>query len=215
MNEVFPLADNALTTLEDMKNMLGIADDDIDPARDTVITMLINSASAWVERMIGRSLRKQTYIQEYAAPGSQELVLLQWPILSVDYVIDTQVNQEIPAEQYDFNMTGNIGVLYKDSGWPLRGFRGGLANDIMAIMRYLEVKYTAGYVLPKDATDGDPCTLPFDLQGVIWGSVMQEFSTMQNGAMGLSAFSISDVSWTFDKSPRQDWLDTIGLYKRL
>ena len=77
------------------------------------------------------------------------------------------------------------------------------------------MKYTAGYVLPKDATEDNPCTLPADLQGIVWGIAQQEFSIMENGAEGLSAFSISDVSWTFDKEPRQSWLDIIGYYTRL
>lgn len=210
-----PLAPNALTTLEAMKTMLGIAPDDTDPQRDAIIVNLINSVSAWVERMTGRHLGKKTYIQQYVASGTQELVLLQWPILAVEYVKDTSDGDIIPASEYDFNVTGEIGVLYKDKGWPLRGYRGGLSYDIVAPMRCLEVKYTAGYVLPKDATEEEPSTLPFDLQGVVWGAVSQEFATMQNGAQGLSAFSISDVSWTFDKSPRQEWLDTIGYYTRL
>ncbi|MEA4901859.1 hypothetical protein [Desulfitobacterium sp.] len=210
-----PLAPNALTTLEAMKTMLGIAPDDIDPQRDVIIVNLINSVSAWVERMTGRHLGKKTYIQQYVASGTQELVLLQWPILAVEYVKDTSDGDIIPDSEYDFNVTGEIGVLYKDKGWPLRGYRGGLSYDIVAPMRCLEVKYTAGYVLPKDATEEEPSTLPFDLQGVVWGAVSQEFATMQNGAQGLSAFSISDVSWTFDKSPRQEWLDTIGYYTRL
>jgi len=209
------LADNALTTLEDTKNMLGIAEDDADPQRDAVIAMLINSASSWVERMTGRTLGKRTYLQQYDAIGAQELVLRQWPILAVEYVLDTQAGAEIPAEEYDINTGGDIGILYNDGGWPLRGHRGGLAYDIITPMRCLEVKYTAGYVLPKDAAEDDPCTLPADLQAVVWGVVMQEFNILQNGAAGLSAFSISDVSWTFDKEPRQGWLDTIGCYTRL
>lgn len=208
-----PLAPNALTTLETTKTMLGIAPDDTDPQRDAVITNLINSVSAWVERMTGRNLGKQTYVQKYVASGTQELVLLQWPIISVDYVRDS--GDEIPANEYDSNVTGNVGVLYKDNGWPLRGYQGGLTYDIIAPVRSLEVKYTAGYVLPKDATETDPCTLPADLQGVVWGAIMQEFSTMQSGAQGLSAFRISDVSWTFDKEPRAEWLKTIGYYTRL
>lgn len=212
---VVPLADNALTTLETMKTMLGIAADDIDPQRDAIITNLINSVSAWVERMTGRKLGKHTYIQQYVASGTQELVLLQWPIVSVDYVKDTNAGGVIPPAEYDFNVTGDIGVLYKDDGWPLRGYRGGLAYDIVAPMRCLEVKYIAGYVLPKDATEDDPCTLPADLQGVVWEIVSQKFATMQNGAQGLSSFSISDVSWSFDKDVKQEWLDTIGYYVRL
>jgi len=198
-----------------MKAMLGILPDDVDQQRDAIIINLINGVSAWVERMTGRNLGKQTYVHRYNASGTQELVLLQWPILEVYYVIDTHIGKQIPASEYDFYMTGHIGVLYKDDGWPLRGYRGGLAGDIVAPMRVLEVKYTAGYVLPKDATKRCPSTLPYDLQWVVWDAISQEFATMQNGAQGLSAFSISDVSWTFDKSPRQDWLDTIGRYMRL
>lgn len=210
-----PLADNALTTLADMKTMLGIDPGDADPQRDNVIVNLINSASAWIERKTGRKLGKQTYTQKYVASGTQELVLLQWPILAVEYVKDTQYNETIPPNEYDYNVSGEIGVLYKDNGWAYRGYVGGLAYDYVAPMRYLEVQYTAGYTLPKDATAEDPCTLPADLQGVVWGMVQQEFSTMQNGAQGLSAFSISDVSWTFDKAIREDWLTTVGYYTRL
>ncbi|MDR2513904.1 MAG: phage gp6-like head-tail connector protein [Christensenellaceae bacterium] len=210
-----PLADNALTTLDDMKTMLGIAPNDTDAQRDNVIVNLINSASAWIERKTGRKLGKQTYTQKYVASGTQELVLLQWPILSVEYVRDTQYNEVIPPSEYDYNVSGEIDVLYKDNGWAYRGYVGGLAYDYVAPMRYLEVQYTAGYTLPKDATTEDPSTLPADLQGVVWGMVQQEFSTMQNGAQGLSAFSISDVSWTFDKAIREDWLTTVGYYTRL
>jgi hypothetical protein len=209
------LAPNALTTLETMKTMLGISPDDVNDQRDTIIINLINYVSAWIERMTGRNFGKQVYTQEYVASGRQELVLLQWPIISVAYVKDTRSGFTIPPEEYDFNVTGKIGVLYKDDGWPLRGYRGGLTADITVLMRCLEVQFTAGYVLPKDATDDDPCTLPYDIQGVVWGAIMQEFSIMQNGAQGLSAFSISDVSWTFDKKPREEWLRTIALYTRL
>jgi len=209
------LAKNALTTLEAVKTMLGIPADDVDALRDDALTHLINYASAWVERMTGRKLGRQEYTQRYVASGTQELVLLQWPITNVEHVKDTTDGSIIPPEEYDYTVDGEIGVLYKDNGWAFRGYVGGLAYDYQAAMRYLEVKYTAGYVLPKDATADDPCTLPADLQGVVWGIVQQEFAIMQNGAQGLSAFSISDVSWTFDKTPRESWLTTIGYYTRL
>ena len=209
------LADNALTTLEDVKIMLGIAPDDVDEQRDAMLVNLINYASAWIERMTGRKLGRQQYTQRYVASGTQELVLLQWPIINVEYVKDTTDGSIIPPEEYDYTVDGEIGVLYKDNGWTFRGYVGGLSYDFLLAARYLEVKYTAGYVLPKDATEDDPGTLPADLQGVVWGIIQQEFSIMQNGAQGLSAFSISDVSWTFDKNPRESWLTTIGYYTRL
>jgi len=103
-----PLAPNALTTLADMKAMLGISPDDIDQQRDIIITNLINYVSAWIERKTGRNLGKQTYTQEYVASGAQELVLLQWPILSVEYVKDKSTGEIIPSHAYDFNVTGDI-----------------------------------------------------------------------------------------------------------
>lgn len=42
-----------------------------------------------------------------------------------------------------------------------------------------------------------------------------EFSGyMQNGSQGLKSFSISDVSWTFDKSTPAAWLQIVNLYRR-
>ena len=154
------LADNALTTLEDVKIMLGIAPDDVDEQRDAMLVNLINYASAWIERMTGRKLGRQQYTQRYVASGAQELVLLQWPIINVEYVKDTTDGSIIPPEEYDYTVDGEIGVLYKDNGWTFRGYVGGLSYDFLLAARYLEVKYTAGYVLPKDATEDDPCTLP-------------------------------------------------------
>ena len=111
-------------------------------------------------------------------------------------------------------MTGDVGVLYRDEGWVFRGYIGGLANDYTAPRRYLEVKFTAGYVLPKDATEDEPSDLPEDIVAIVWGIAEQEFSILRNGAQGLAAFSISDVSWTFDKEPRASWMETLAHYMR-
>jgi len=207
------LADNAMTTLEDMLEML-----QIDPANAGAevknnIIRLINAASSWIENMLGRKLGRAGYVHHFSGSDAQELVLRQYPIRSVEYVRD-DAGKEIPPDEYDFTMTGNIGVLYKDTGWAFKGYIKGLANDYAAAKRYLEVRYTAGYILPKDGTEEEPSDLPYDIQGVIWGIVQQEFSIIRNGAQGLAAFSISDVSWTFDKEPRQSWTDTISRYMR-
>jgi len=218
------LNDNALTTLDAVKELLDIPAlaADADPAEvevmkrvDNNLIRLINAASQWVETQTGRTLGKTEHIERLPGSGDQELVLQQWPIIEVKYVKDTTCNKKIPKETYDFTMTGMIGAIYKDDGWIFRGYRAGLANDYIASRRYLEVRYTAGYVLPKDATEETPATLPDDLQSVVWGIVEQEFSIRMNGAQGLAAFSLADVSWTFDKEPRPSWMATISRYARL
>ena len=205
------LANNALTTLDRMKLMLSL-DDETDERTCTLVELLINKASSWVEQQVGRPLGKNTYREFYEADGQQELVTLKYPIVSVDYV--KEGGRLVPPELYDYGQTANIGVIYRDDGWLRAGYRRGLANDIIETKRNIEVCYTAGYVLPKDATDEEPQTLPADLEGLVWDMVSQAYANMQNGSQGLKSFSISDVSWTFDKSTPAAWLQIVNLDRR-
>ena len=205
------LAENALTTLERMKLMLGLADI-ADERTDEIITLMINRASSWIERQIGRHLGKRSYRQFYDADGQQELVTIEYPIISVEYVKED--GRLVDPKCYDFSQTAEIGVIYRDEGWLKAGYRRGLAYDIVATKRVIEVSYTAGYVLPKDATDDDPQTLPADLEGLLWDMVSQAYTSLQNGSQGLSSFSISDVTWNFDKSTPESWQQLINLYRR-
>ena len=238
------LAENALTTLDRMKRMLGLTNKDAaleklklmlglpagseippeqldqmltlagaeDEQTDLIIEMLINKASAWIERVTGRRLGKQSYHQWYDADGSQELVLIEYPIISIESIRED--GNLVDPSRYDFEQTGHIGVVYRDEGWLKAGWRRGLAYDIVTQKRVIEVEYTAGYVLPKDATDDDPQTLPADLEGLVWDMVAQAYASLQNGSQGLSSFSISDVSWDFDKGTNPEWVRTVNLYRR-
>ena len=205
------LASNALTTLERMKLMLGLIDIE-DERTDEIIEMLINKASAWIERQIGRHLALSKYHQWYDADGQQELVLIEYPIVDVEFIKENGV--VVDSSSYDYKQTGNIGVIYRDEGWLKAGYRMGLAYDMIRLKRVIEVSYTAGYVLPKDATEDNPQTLPADLEGLLWEIVSQTYTGLQNGSMGLKSFSISDVRWDFDKSTHSEWVRLINLYRR-
>ena len=52
------LRTNALTTLEALKQLLGI--DETDTSQDSVLIQLINRASASIENALGRKLRRST-----------------------------------------------------------------------------------------------------------------------------------------------------------
>lgn len=205
------LAENALTTLDRMKMMLGLPDI-TDERTDEIVTLLINRASSWIERQTGRHLGKQSYRQWYDADGQQELVTIEYPIISVEYVKED--GKKVDPSCYDYTQTGNVGVIYRDDGWLKAGYRRGLAYDVIATKRAIEVSYTAGYVLPKDATAENPQTLPADLEGLLWDIVSQSYTNLQNGSQGLSSFSISDVTWNFDKSQHSEWNQVINLYRR-
>lgn len=205
---------NALTTLIRVKQMLGIADNDEDTTRDTIIVNMINAASAWFESKTGRKFGLSSYVERYTAGNSQELCLRQYPIVSIKQVKDTADGSVIDPSAYSFAEDGHIGVVWKDNGWAMRSHKYGLANDPCFSRRYLQVEYTAGYVLPKDATPDNPQTLPSDIESVIWEMAQQQYKLMQDGASNLASFSISDVSWTWDKNPKATWLDAISAYKR-
>lgn len=205
------LAENALTTLDRMKLMLGLSDSE-DERTDEIVTLLINRASSWIERQTGRHLGRRSYRQRYDADGQQELVTLEYPIVSVECVKED--SKEVDPSRYDYSQDGGVGVIYRDEGWPKAGYRRGLAYDIVAPKRAIEVCYTAGYVLPKDATEDDPQTLPADLEGLLWDIVSQTYTSLQNGSQGLNSFSISDVTWNFDKSQHSEWTQLINLYRR-
>lgn len=53
------LAENALTTLERMKLMLGLSDIE-DEKVNLIVELLINKASSWIERQTGRHLGKRS-----------------------------------------------------------------------------------------------------------------------------------------------------------
>ena len=54
---------------------------------------------------------------------------------------------ELDSSEYSIE---DNGILYKDDGWPWRGYPFGLAYDPRATSRNVSVVYTAGYILPKD-----------------------------------------------------------------
>lgn len=207
------LTPGAMSTVEIVKAVKSIPADDA--SYDVFLTLLINYASGWIERTAGRRFGLARYRESARGDGLQELVLEHYPIREIHSITDTESGAEVDPAVYSFDKYGHVGVVYRDRGWGRRGYPTGLVPDHVLSKEYLFVDYTAGYVLPKDVTDTTPADwiLPADLQGVIWQIVAMELDLADNGAEGLASFGISDVSWTFDKAPRQSWLDIIATYK--
>lgn len=199
------LADNALTTPDRLMILQEFNYDQYD-----LVVVLINQASASIETELRRKLRKQTHSERITPTGSQELLLSQWPILQVDHVVIDGMDLEASAYSIE-----NGGILYKDDGWPWRGYPHGLAYDPRAVSRTVSVVYTAGYILPKDATENAPCTLPADLEGLCMEMVQASFGKLQSGGnAGLRSFSISDVRWEWATETPASWQAVINKYRR-
>lgn len=206
------LRTNALTTLEALKQMLGLDPDDT--SSDDILVRLINQASASIERALGRKLRRSTYTQQLKGTGNQYLLVENYPIIEVEYI--KQAGEIIDPGLYDITEQGRAGVIYKDDGWTYYGYPYGLAGDAITGSRNIEVRYTAGYVLPWEATEENPTTLPADLEGLVQEMVEYAFGKLQTGGgAGLKAFSISDVRWEWNDTTPASWQDIIDQYRRV
>ena len=129
------LADNALTTIERARRFLGDED-----ASDESIAFAINSASAAIATYTQRSFQKARRIQMLEGDAVYgKVVCEEWPIREVHSINGREVSRS----------------MFIDSEKGIIHFRS-------AVKGILE--YTAGYTLPKDATEEEPRDLPYDLE---------------------------------------------------
>lgn len=153
------LSPQALTTLDAVKAWLTIPIDD--NSQNSLLEWLINSVSDEIANECSRSFRKADYetdisissysifragfyIDNYKQPP-KELVLDQYPVLAAAV---TEIKSGLPITDFDRKPNG---ILFRKYRWD---------SDY-------HIQYTAGYVLPNDATDNDPRTLPFDIENAV------------------------------------------------
>jgi uncharacterized phiE125 gp8 family phage protein len=134
----------ALTTVDDVKELLGIASSD--HSKDNLITRKINQATRQIEAYCGRRFKETTYTQEgYTASNTNQLVLRQRPITSFTSLEarDSSLNED-DFETLDANLyfaNNSAGVL--DLNFNASGSWG----------RY-RVSYSAGYAtIPEDLAE--------------------------------------------------------------
>lgn len=206
------LEKNAFSTLEDTMVYMGIDPVKVAIKEKNKLIYLLNAASAYIETQTQRKFGLAKYVEKHYGSGSQRLCLQQYPIKTIDSVLDMENHVVIGG--YDLQDDGDCGILFRETGWPVRGYSSGLSGDYAMEKKYIEVTYTAGYILPKDSSDESPSDFPYDLQAAVWDIVQQQWTLSKNGAKGLQSFSISDVSWTFDKEPSKQVMSVIEHYRR-
>jgi hypothetical protein len=171
------LADNALTTLDEVKNRLSINDDQFDSA----IIRAINVASDRIERMCRRTFALKEHI--YRVRQSAPMVFL--PNLPVVEIISINDN---PATGIEFD--AETGMIHK---WFCSG---GV------------IRYRAGYVLPKDATDTNKRTLPYDIEEACIRLVSHMVSGLLQGTEG-GKVKLGDVSIELESQQEASVLEEI------
>ncbi len=201
------LADNALTTLERLKQFNGIAETDV--SQDFKLEFLINSASQEIENILGRKLQKSRYIEKVKGNNRLTIQVKNYPLLDVES-IRIKINGLIVNESgYSYDESG---IIEGVRPWGDMGLCHGISNFMVQQSYNIEVIYTAGYVLPKDETEENPRTLPYDIEAAIF-TMVNGVVALADGGAGLKSFAISDVRWEWDKDYMQSVRPTLMRYR--
>lgn len=127
-----------LTTVERLKKALGIQGEAVE---DELLQIQIAASSQVIENYCKRSFKLQSYNEQHSGNARSSYINLRnYPVQSIEEVAITGKY----VGDYELLEEGRI---YCPSGWP-------------AGEHNIKVTYTAGYVLPVDATEEKPRTLP-------------------------------------------------------
>jgi hypothetical protein len=188
---------NALTTLPDVKTLLGITDS----TQDARLELIVNACSRRIEQYCGRTFARASLTETYTPSGRQLLILRNYPIVSVSSVVD-QGNTLVQGTDYIFSPEyANSGFLYRENGWngPTVN-RDFLTTDTVAGKRTIIVTYVAGYYLPADLgyVAGASTSLPFDLNYACARLACSDFVLARQGNFGgLTAMSEGGLSYSW------------------
>lgn len=203
------LADNALTTLDTIKNELGITD----TSEDVKLERLINAVSGFIQKYTGQKYGRQTKTVKLNGSGEQYLMLEDKPIISISSI----TYGDLTITDYELEVRDSeIGAIFREEGWSRDGIAVGLVGDPAGERRNFTVEYTYGYVLPKDDGSPDPRTLPHDLEQLAIELVVRKYQISNLEAYGLSSLKQGRITYTFsNKDLDYDQKSVLNSYRKL
>ncbi len=163
-----PEGKTALVTLESVKSLLAISNDEQDPA----LTILISQASSLLVRRLGRPLALQGYAERLRIHRhGQGINLSNGPIVSIQSI--TVEGQPWAGPLDEMDVSRNLARICAPGlacwrGWPARHYP-----------HEVTVSYTAGYLVPgmddpgtaSGMLPGKPLPLPDDIAGACLSTV--------------------------------------------
>lgn len=181
----------AVLTLAEAKEYLKITTS----AEDVIISHLVNAVSQWINGYLNRHLVSKAHVEYYSGDGSLELVLKNYPIISITSVfVDDQRLWPSSSEVVAANM-----IVKKDSGILrafnlLYGWQPGESN--------IKISYTAGYTVATSGSEGggvtSPGTMPYDIRLAAKLLLDRHFRIgYSNRKLDFSSESISGMNITF------------------
>lgn len=181
---------NALTTYATVKAELGLPDD----TKQSIVERLINAASDAIERYCMRKFQQATVTDTLRPSGTQRLVLLQTPVISITSISDD--GSTVDSGSYTLE-NANAGIVYSDTAWASNDSWTPDATAPERVngtgKRSLSVVYVGGYVLPNDVGTR---TLPYDLEQACIDTVVSLYRR-RGERLGIKAESVGDASVTY------------------
>lgn len=197
------LNENALTTLANTKTYLGVSGG----SEDSLLTLLINSASAWIERRCDRTFKKTSYTEYLRGTGSEHLFLKGYPI----------IGSVVLAENTSGDASDDFQTLSSDDFWAFTD-EGYLEADGFTFTprpRAYRAVYEAGYIVQGGVVTGENIALPDDLEMACWKLVAGIYN--QRKAEGTQSQSLGDYSVQFAKLVDSDptLAETLANFRRM
>ena len=188
------LSVNALTTLDNVKLIGGIAD----TSDDALLNILIDRVSNSFLNAIHRDLRKTTYTSEtYPPNNSQYLVLKNYPIVKLTSIVDTGVTLTVTTDYLMSDQDAINGLVYRQGGWTGNYLVSGMTSDIVAGVREILITYDAGYLFPADAgySAGGTTSLPLDISQFCEEEVIRRYQRIKRQMIGLSSIHEGGINY--------------------
>lgn len=182
-------ASTDLTTVEAVKLELEISSSD----DDTLFEKLIDRASALIHRKTTGSadgLAEQTYEESVAGFNDPFLLVSRTPVTDVASVtLDGTTLDDVEIEDAD------AGLLYREKGFDSteRVRQHLVASKVPGAHPSITVTYTAGYVMPGEAS----ATLPDDLEKAAIETVIAWHAADPKRDPALASKKVGDVSWSY------------------
>ena len=178
----------ALVTLEEAKEYLKQSGTD----QDAIISHLVNAISAWVQGYLKRNLVSKAYVEYYSGDGDVELVLRNYPIVSITGVwLDSLrvFGSDTLIDSTDY-------ITKKDQG-ILRAFN--LFGNWINGESNIKVSYTAGYTVASAGTPGSSGTMPYDIRMAVKRILDHQFRVgYTHRKLDFQSESISGMNITFN-----------------
>lgn len=203
------LASNALTTVEEVRDRLGILGND----QNDRLTRLVNAASDYIERKLDRKLYREVITNEKViGEGTDKIVLSRRPIVSISEI--RYKDQVISSSSYEILGDGVSGIVQSTSGgfvWTAHHVVDVSFSKVPGTeLQSFEVDYTGGYYLPSDSANRN---LPYDLEEACISLVISRYNSLTRDQNIKSERILSYGVTYFDRSVSPEVQEVLNHYR--